>query len=234
MYYLDDLEGARRIITPLLTIIGEGGEWAKIRMGDLEFLSRNLNAATQRYGEVQSRSKAEAQEVHGTRLRDLNAVPKKEVEPEEPLKKGGKRGKRDLPEEKNNFTPMVAPRDVPTWKLAAIREVAATENVDMLINQGFYLEAFQSLQRWERAFPMAKITGDYLLRECKMYMRLEDYKRARKLLTAYCEQVDVSNFLPEAMQMIKECMYAMKEPDSVVENFEKEIRKRTVVGGNEP
>jgi TolA-binding protein len=64
-------------------------------------------------------------------------------------------------------------------------------------------------------------------------MRLEDYKRARKLLTAYCEQVDVSNFLPEAMQMIKECMYAMKEPDSAIENLEKEIRKRTVFGGGE-
>ncbi len=233
MYYLDDLEGARKIITPLLNISGEGGEWAKVRMGDLEFLSRNLNAATQRYGDVQGRSKAEAQEVHGTRLRDLTAVPKKEVEPEEPQKKGGKRGKGGLAEEKNHFIPMVAPKDVPAWKLAAIREVAATENVDMLISQGFYLEAFQSLQRWERAFPMAKITGDYILREAKLYIRLEDYKRARKLLTAYCEQVDVSNFLPEAMQMIKECMYAMKEPDSVVEKLEKEIRKRTVFGGGE-
>jgi hypothetical protein len=234
MYYLDDLEGARKIITPLVTISGEGGEWAKVRMGDLEFLSRNLNAATQRYGDVQSRSKAEAQEAHGTRLRSLSDGPKKVRDIMDAQKKTDKGGKSGPAEEKNRFTPMVAPREVPAWKLAAIREVAATENVDMLINQGFYLEAFQSLQLWERAFPMAKITGDYLLRECKMYMRLDDYKRARKLLTAYCEQVDVSNFLPEALQMIKECMYAMKEPDSVIENFEKEIRKRTVVGGNEP
>ena len=230
MYYLDDLEGARKIITPLLNISGEGGEWAKVRMGDLEFLSRNLNAATQRYGDVQSRSKAEAQEVHGTRLRSLSEAPKKVRDIMTVSKKGGKGGSA---EEKNTFIPMVAPKDVPAWKLAAIREVAATENVDLLITQGFYLEAFQALQLWERAFPMAKITGDYILRESKLYMRLEDYKRARKLLTAYCEQVDVSNFLPEAMQMIKECMYAMKEPDSVIENLEKEIKKRTVFGGGE-
>jgi TolA-binding protein len=199
-------------------------------MGDLEFLSRNLNAATQRYGDVQSRSKAEAQEVHGTRLRSLSEAPKKVRDIMTVSKKGGKGGSA---EEKNTFIPMVAPKDVPAWKLAAIREVAATENVDLLITQGFYLEAFQALQLWERAFPMAKITGDYILRESKLYMRLEDYKRARKLLTAYCEQVDVSNFLPEAMQMIKECMYAMKEPDSVIENLEKEIKKRTVFGGGE-
>jgi hypothetical protein len=233
MYYLDDLEGARKIITPLLNSTGDGGEWAKVRMGDLEFLSRNLNAATQRYGDVQSRSKAEAQEAHGTRLRSLSEGPKKVRDIVAAPKKADKGGKGGPAEEKSHFIPMVAPRDVPTWKLAAIREVAATENVDMLINQGFYLEAFQSLQLWERAFPMAKITGDYLLRESKFYMRLEDHKRARKLLTAYCEQVDVSNFLPEAMQMIKECMYAMKEPDSAVEKFEKEIRKRTVVGGGD-
>ncbi|MEI6646078.1 MAG: hypothetical protein WCP12_08570 [bacterium] len=233
MYYLDDLEGARKIITPLLSISGDGGEWAKIRMGDLEFLSRNLNAATQRYGDVQSRSKAEAQEVHSTHLRSLSEGPKKVRELITTQKKMDKGGKSSSEEEKNRFTPMVAPRDVPAWKLAAIREVADSENVNMLISQGFYLEALQALELWERAFPMAKITGDYILREAKLYMQVEDYKRARKILTMYCEQVDVSNFLPEAMQMIKECMYAMKEPDSVVENLEKEIRKRTMFGGGQ-
>lgn len=233
MYYLDDLEGARKIITPLINTSGDGGEWAKIRMGDLEFLSRNINAATQRYGDVQSRSKAEAQEVHATRLRALPEGPRKVRDLIPTQKKTDKGGKGDPAEEKNRFIPMVAPRDVPAWKLAAIREVAATENVDMLISQGFYLEAFRALELWERAFPMAKITGDYILREAKLYMQVEDYKRARKLLTAYCEQVDVSNFLPEAMQMIKECMYAMKEPDAVIEKLEKEIKKRTVFGGGE-
>ena len=233
MYYLDDLEGARKIITPLINTSGDGGEWAKIRMGDLEFLSRNLNAATQRYGDVQSRSKAEAKEVQATRLRVLPEGPRKVRDIIAGPKKTDKGGKGGPEEEKNHFVPMVAPRDVPSWKLAAIREVAATENVDMLISQGFYLEAFQALELWERAFPMAKITGDYILREAKLYMQVEDYKRARKLLTAYCEQVDVSNFLPEAMQMIKECMYAMKEPDAVIEKLEKEIRKRTMFGGGE-
>jgi TolA-binding protein len=111
--------------------------------------------------------------------------------------------------------------------------VADSENVNILISQGFYLEAFQAMQLWERVFPMSKITGDYILREAKLYMQLEDYKRARKLLSTYCDQVDVSNFLPEAMQMIKECMYAMKEPDAAVEKLEKEIRKRTTFGGGE-
>lgn len=233
MYYLDDLEGARKIITPLLVINGEGGEWAKIRMGDLEFLSRNINAATQRYGDVQGRAKAEAQDVQAPRLRSLTFGPKKVRDIIEAQKKAEKGTKSDPDEEKNRFVPMVAPKDVPAWKLAAIREVADSENVNTLISQGFYLESYQALQHWERAFPMAKITGDYILREAKLYMQLEDYKRARKLLSTYCEQVDVSNFLPEAMQMIKECMYAMKEPDAVVEKLEKEIRKRTTFGGGE-
>jgi tetratricopeptide (TPR) repeat protein len=233
MYYLDDLEGARKIITPLLMINGEGGERAKIRMGDLDFLSRNINAATQRYGDVQGRAKAEAQDVQAPRLRSFTSGPKKVKDLIEAQKKGDKGAKSDPAEEKSHFVPMVAPKDVPAWKLAAIREVADSENVNILISQGFYLEAFQAMQLWERAFPMSKITGDYILREAKLYMQLEDYKRARKLLSTYCDQVDVSNFLPEAMQMIKECMYAMKEPDAAIEKLEKEMRKRTTFGGGE-
>jgi hypothetical protein len=64
-------------------------------------------------------------------------------------------------------------------------------------------------------------------------MELGDFKRARKMLTAYCEQVDVSNFLPEAMDMVRRCMIEMKEPDSAIQQYEKEILKRTVFGANE-
>ena len=147
-------------------------------------------------------------------------------------------GKKIPKEEKgaemvNHFVPMKAPSNVPAWKLAAVRDVAASENIATLIDQEFLLEAFRDLRLWERALPMSKISGDYLLREAQLYIALQDYKRARIILSAYCEQVDVSNFLPEAMSMIKECMIEMKEPSSVIDKYEQEIMKRTVFGGGQ-
>ena len=244
MYYMDDLDGAKRIIAPLLRDSGEGGEWAKIRMGDVEFLSGNLNEATQRYGDVQSRSKAISEEVLSKTLSSLTPESKKRLaQKKEPVYevmgkelesvKAERRKNKDKVEVPNMYIPMEAPSSVPAWKIAAIRDVAASENISMLIDQGFYLEAYRDLRMWERALPMSKISGDLLLREANLYVALKDYKRARKILSAYCEQVDVSNFLPEAMSIIKRCMIEMKESDAVIQKYEDEVMKRTVFGVNQ-
>lgn len=228
MYYLNDLEGARKIITPLLLSSGEEGEWARIRMGDLEFLSRNLNEATERYGEVQNRSKAGsvkapagASTLHGSTL--SGPVSSADF------------GKRNAPRKSVVSKPaeFETPGAVAEWKLSAIRDVAASETVGGLIEQGFCHEAFQALNAWERSFPLNKITGDFILREATLYMALKDYKRARVILAAYCEQIDASNFLPGAMKMIRNCMIYMNEPEAVVDKYYNELLKRTQFGGGE-
>jgi hypothetical protein len=66
-----------------------------------------------------------------------------------------------------------------------------------------------------------------------LYMELKDYKRARAILSAYCDLVDASNFLPEALKMIKTCMIFMNEPEAEVEKYNKAILKRTQFGGGE-
>ncbi len=231
MYYLNDLEGARKIITPFLADSSEGGEWARIRMGDLEMLSRNLNEATQRYGDVQTRSKGGsvgAPLVKKPREPSFSGpVLVAEAARQKAALKAAQKGTGKKADE------IEAPSNVAAWKLAAIRDVAASENVGSLIEQGFYLEASQALKTWERSFPMTKISGDYILREAKLHMELTDYKRARAILTAYCDQVDTSNFLPEALKMIKSCMIFMNEPEAEVAKYEKEILKRTQFGSDE-
>ena len=234
MYYLDDLDGAGRIIAPLLRDSGEGGEWAKIRAGDLAFLSRKLNAAIQRYGDVQGRAKASVKRVEPRRLTPIPSGPTRAYKKPKPAKeRGAKKRDKQKSAEESKWVPMDPPPSLPAWKLGAIRDVAASENLAVLIEQGFYLEAFQALQSWERSFPMSKISGDYILREASLYRHLKDYKRARLILSAYCEQVDVSNFLPEAMNMIKLCMVDMNESDAAIAKYEKEIMRRTVFGGGE-
>ncbi len=228
MIYLGDLEGARKVITPFLADSTEGGEWARIRMGDLEMLARNINAATQRYGDVQNRSKGGAAAAPAV-------MPKlRESTPSGPMKSADFNRLRASPkasDKKGEYAE--PPPNVAAWKLAAIRDVAASENVANLIDQEYYLEALQALKAWERSFPLAKITGDYILREAKLYIALKDYKRARMILSAYCDQIDTSNFLPEALKMNRTCMVFMNEPEAEVAKYDKEILKRTQFGGGE-
>lgn len=228
MYYLGDLDGARKIITPLLSEGGEGGEWARIRMGDLELLAGNLPEATQRYGDVQSRSKANTAEASA-------AVPQvRDTTPSGPVKSADFARLKAPPKAGVQKTEEVEPPpNVAYWKLAAVRDAAASENVATLIDQEFYLEALKALRVWERTFPMNKITGDYILREAKLYMALKDYKRARVMLTAYCDQVDASSFLSEALKMTRKCMILTTVPEAEVAKFEQDIRNRKQLGTEE-
>lgn len=215
MYALKDLDGARKTLLPLMSGDEAGADWAKIRMGDLEFLRKNLNEATRLYGDVQNRVK------HG---KDGAEAPSERLSP--PPGKVMVAEKRKGEEKGARGREMEPPPNVANWKMGAIRDVAASEEVDNLMDQGFYLEAYRALNRWEREFPLSKLTSDFVIREGRFYMWLGDYSRARAMLTAYCDQIDASNFLPEALQMIVKCMIYMKEPESEIQKYEDAISKR--------
>ena len=136
---------------------------------------------------------------------------------------------KEIEEAKNKKnTPEAAapPLRVAPWKLSAIRDVAAAENVRNLIDQNFNWEAWQALRAWEREFPLSKISSDFLICEGKLCMRLGDYARCRALLEAYCEQVDASNYAEEALFMVTDCMTYMKEPKAVVDKYRAMVNKR--------
>jgi hypothetical protein len=223
MYYMKDFDGARKLLTGIQYEAGDVGEVAKIRFGDLELLQRNLNEATQHYGDVQNRAKHREPEAGAKKASALTmSGPMKSSEFAKM-----KAAKQPAAPRKTTSLGMEPPSDASSWKLAAIREVSMSEEVRNLMADGFYLEAFQTLRRWEREFPLSKLSSDYILQEGKFYIWLGDFKRARAILGAYCEQVDASNFVVEAMGLVKECMYSLKEPQSEIDKYSKEIDRRT-------
>ena len=107
-------------------------------------------------------------------------------------------------------------------KHGALQEVSLSENVRSLTGDNYLLEAEQALLVWEMEFPLSKITGDYLLRESALYMKMKDWKHARPMLEAYCRQIDASSFLPDAASMLITCVEGSKAPSSsIVEIIEK-------------
>lgn len=236
MFYLNDLDGARKVIRPLLLDSGENGDLARIRAGDVEFLARNLNEATRIYGEVQNRSK------HAGQVAGAGEGERQEGDSGKPAAQAGGTArkaakaaaraahKQELSKAQEPPKPQEPPPAVAAWKLAAIRDVAASEGVSSMVGQRHYQEAWMALRKWEREFPLAKVTGDYCLQEAKFYIAIGDYRRARAILTAYCDQVDASNFVPEALKRIVSCMISMGEPEEAVQKYQKEIDKRMRVG----
>jgi len=206
MYYLKDLVTAKKIIAPLIRANDECAEWAKIRMGDVGLLSTNLNEATKWYSEVEDKVKLQT-----------NSAKEKDAA----KGKGGKDGQVPRKPAGN-----IVDVKVDEWKLAVVQEAARSETVMKLIDERFYDEAWAELQRWERNFPMSKINGDYIVREAKLYMALTDYIRPRLMLSAYCEQIEASNYLTLSLKELLTCMEGMKESLDFQKTFCKDVQKR--------
>jgi hypothetical protein len=217
MYYLDNLDAARDLVKPFIRLRGELAQRARIRLGDIEFLAGNLPDATELYGGVQDELQRTANtEAKLSRLQTLSGG-------------GLARSRKELAEQQQDRTRSPARRDTRTvdeWKINAIREVANAERVKELIADAYYEEARAALDRWELHFPLSKVSGDYMIHDARFFMAIEDYVRARRILESYCEQVDASSYIPEALQMLVDCMLELKVDDEELVAFCETVKER--------
>jgi len=205
MYYLNDRKKAETLFNLLVAARGEIGERAKIRLGDLSLLGGDLNKATSFYADVQNRARM----VRNTASAPVGATVAKQ------LLAGG-----------SVSVSQSVSRSAPDLKGGALQEVSLSENVRTLIEGGFVLEARQALEAWETEYPLNKISGDFILREAGIYIKMKDWKRARPMLEAYCREIDASSYLPDAVSSLILCVQASgADPGSIREIVEK-VRDR--------
>ena len=217
MYYLNDRKKAEGIFTVLAPVRGELGERAKIRLGDLALLSGDLNKATSYYADVQNRART---------ARNSAPAPTGSLVTKQLLDGGPARPATPA------ATATPAPGQPATktgaadQKGGALQEVSLSENVRTLTGNGFLLEARQALLAWENEFPLSKVSGDYILREAGIYIKMEDWKRAQPMLEAYCREIDASSYLPEAVSMLIYCVGASKAPPSSIREIVEKVKGR--------
>jgi len=248
IYYLRDLDKARESLAEIARKRDRDSvtELARIRMGDIAFLDRRLNEATRIYGDVQNRvqrGRTVGPSARGGSSRLMTAEDRRRQflerssslvqPPDEPEEEEGrgrrKRRRRGEPEPEPPKPPSFRiDRNIKVqdWKLNALLDVSASENVKTLVDQGYFLEAKQALQKWERESPLSKVSGDYILNESELYMKLEDWPRARAMLEAYCELVDASSFIPDATEAVIRCMLQMDEPKANILKFYEGMEKK--------
>lgn len=215
MYQLGNFEAARKLLKPIAGATGESAAMAGIRLGDLAFLEKDLNAATKYWGMVQNRVKLTKDMINGAGSGVEWASPD-----------DGEKKKKKQAEEKSFVSAVKGNEKVDDWKKSAVLDTSMSSSVITLMAQDDYLDAYNELRRWERNFPLSKISGDYILQEAKFYLSTGNSKRARKLLETYCENVDASSYLADAAGLLLECMMKDKEPDAVLKKFCEDMKKR--------
>lgn len=208
MFYLGDRKTAAQYLTSLAAVSGPLGDRAKVRLGDLAFLEGDLNKATSIYADLQNRVRAQRNApISGSLVTNQLVAGGATPPPTKPS--------APLPLQST-------PKPIPAAKTGPLQEVALSENVRQLTEDGYLLEARQALAAWEREFPLSKISGDFVLRESALYMKSRDWKRARPMLEAYCREIDASSFLPDVASMLIVCVKETKEPrDSIRDIIEK-------------
>jgi hypothetical protein len=215
MYYLGDRNRAEKIFTGLAGVRGQIGERSRIRLGDLALLTGDLNKATAYYADVQNRARS---------LRNSAPVLPGGLVTNQ-LVYGGP-ARPTAPDPRN---PQATPQKTgaaAVQKGGALQEVSLSENVRTLTETGFLLEARQAILAWEIEFPLSKISGDYILRESALYMKMEDWKRAQPMLEAYCREIDASSFLPDAASMLIKCVTRAKAPPAPVREIIEKVKGR--------
>ena len=205
LYYLNDRGQAEKIFAALSAVRGEIGESAKIRLGDLALLAGDLNKATRFYADVQNRART---------TRNTASVPTGALVTKQLLAGGA------------NAPAILSQRAAPDLKGGALQEVSLSENVRRLTAEGFLLEARQTLEAWEAEFPLSKISGDFILREASLHMKMSDWKRARPMLEAFCREIDASSFLPDAVSALILCVQLSKADPASIRDIVVKVKDR--------
>ncbi|MDD4870386.1 MAG: hypothetical protein PHR77_07480, partial [Kiritimatiellae bacterium] len=216
MYQKGNFKEARKILEPITKGTDDSAAVANIRLGDIAFLERNMNDANNYWGLVQGTVRMTKGDIkgEGTEIKWDDGS-------------GGKK-KRGAPVDNSQaFTSAAIKNEkVDAWKKTAVVDTSKALAVQTLVTQGFLMEAFQEMRRWERTMPMSKISSDYIIQEANFYLAIGNTKRARKMLEAYCENVDVAGYVAAATETILNCMLKDKEPDKVLKQFCDDTRKR--------
>jgi hypothetical protein len=216
MFYFGETNTVARMLVPLTRQQGDVGEMAKIRLGDLAFISGDLNRATELYADVQNRVRL----LRNTEKRDSGRNMGGGLARNKAELKAQREQRLSSPTSRRSDTP------VENWKLTAFLGVSASETSRSLINQGYWQEAKDALDAWERQFPLDKISSDFVLQEARYYMKRGDAVRVRKMLDAYCSNLDNTSYMGDTAWLLLACMAEMKDPRKEIFDFAEEMVKR--------
>jgi outer membrane protein assembly factor BamD (BamD/ComL family) len=102
-------------------------------------------------------------------------------------------------------------KKVDDWKIYTVHDASMYATITAFLAQDAIAEAFQKLTDWENESPQSKLTGEFPLTEAKVYVHVEDYRRAINALEAYRKSVTMSAQLADAMKLEIDCLQRIND-----------------------
>jgi hypothetical protein len=186
---------------------------AALRQGDVERALGNNDAALKFYQDAQERYRSRNKVgMAGGRLTYVGPR-KKQVETNDTDTAANPKSKI-----RNQKSPSLASRmKVDDWKIYTVHDASMYATIASFLAQDALPEAFQKLTDWENESPASKLSGDYPLAEAKVYIHVEDFRRAVNALATYRKSVTMSAQLADAMKLEVECRQKLNDKAGVKE-----------------
>ena len=188
---------------------------AALRQGDVERAMGNVDEATKFYKEAQERYRSRNKVgMAGGRLTYIGARKSKKIEGTNAVDKAASK--------KTKLRSLSSLVKVDDWKIYTVHDASMFATVTSFLTQDALPEAFQKLSDWENESPQSKLSGEFPLAEAKVYIHVEDYRRAINTLATFRKGVTMSAQLADAMKLEIECLQKIndkKRVKDVAEDF---------------
>lgn len=206
-FVLNDLnqpDTARKLAQTMQIHLSTSNEIARvlIRQGDVERFAGEAEAAAKFYSAAQD-----------TLGKKPATVARKTVSVAATGGKAGKESERERGRGKREAKMFSIAPSVDDWRKQAVREAAYYEQLHSQLVVRDIEEAHKTLEAWELEFPLSKLAGDYPIGEGEFYTTIGDFPRALRVLSVYRKNVEISNYLPQAMALESRCLLALKRTD---------------------
>ena len=191
---------------------------AALRQGDVERAMGNVDEATKFYKDAQERFRSRNKVgMAGGRLTYVGVRKSKKIESTNAVDKAASKTTK-----LRSLSSLVKVDD---WKIYTVHDASMFATVTSFLAQDALPEAFQKLSDWENESPQSKLSGEFPLAEAKVYMHVEDYRRAINTLATFRKGVTMSAQLADAMKLEIECLQKVNDKKRIKEVAEDFLKR---------
>ena len=221
LFDINDPASAKREVVFLkeAAIAPDQNQIAALRQGDVERALGNVENAVKFYKDAQDRYRSRNRVgMVGGRLTYVGPRKRKEKQAETNTvdKTASKRPKQQT---------LTSQKKVDDWKIYTVHDASMYATITTFLAQDALPEAFQKLIDWENESPASKLSGDYPLAEAKIYIQVEDFRRAINALATYRKSVAMSAQLADAMKLELDCLQRINEKKRAKEVAEEFVKR---------
>jgi tetratricopeptide (TPR) repeat protein len=177
---------------------------AALRQGDVERALGNTEAAIKFYKDAQERYRSRNKTgMAGGRLAFVDPKKRKQPDATNVVDKAAAK--------KPKLQTLTSQKKVDDWKIYTVHDASMYATITAFLAQDAVAEALQKLSDWENESPHSKLSGEYPLAEAKVYVHVEDYRRAINALETFRKGVTMSAQLADAMKLEVDCLQKIND-----------------------